>query len=131
MSKRGNNEGSIYQMTDGRWRSAIWLALKLNAAGKTAPNRKVFTGRTRKEVQEKLTAALRDQQLGVPVIQEKQSTGQFLRWWFEQVARQAVRPKTLEFYDFVLKRHVLPALGHIPLQKLTPQHVLSFLNEKG
>jgi integrase len=131
MSKRGNNEGSIYSMADGRWRSAIWLGWKVNPTGKTVPNRKVFTGRTRKEVQDKLTAALRDQQLGVPVIQQKQTTGQFLRWWFEQVARQTVRPKTLEFYDFVLNRHLVPGLGHIPLAKLTPQHVLSFVNETG
>ena len=73
MSKRGNNEGSIYSMADGRWRSAIWLGWKVNPTGKTVPNRKVFTGRTRKEVQDKLTAALRDQQLGVPVIQQKQT----------------------------------------------------------
>ena len=131
MSKRGNNEGSIYRMADGRWRSAIWLGWKSNTAGKTVPNRKIFTGRTRKEVQDKLTAALRDQQLGVPVIQEKQTTGQFLRWWFEQVARQTVRPKTLKFYDFVLNRHLLPGLGYIPLAKLTPQQVLGFLNERG
>jgi len=131
MSKRGNNEGSIYQMVDGRWRSAIWLGWKVNGAGKTVPNRKIFTGRTRKEVQNKLTEALRDQQLGVPVIQEKQTTGQFLRWWIEQVARPIVRPKTLEFYDYALNQHLLPGLGHIPLSKLTPQHVLGFLNESG
>lgn len=95
------------------------------------PNRKVFTGRTRREVQDKLTVALRDQQLGVPVIQEKQTTAQFLRWWLEQVARQTVRPKTLKFYDFVLNRHLLPGLGHIALLNPTPQHVLGFLNEKG
>src|ERR1035438_10786636 len=86
MSKRGNNEGSIYKMAGDRWRSAIWLGWKVTAAGKTVPSSKVFTGRKRKEVQDKLTVALRDQQLGVPVIQEKQTTGQFLRWWFEQVS---------------------------------------------
>lgn len=95
MAKRGQNEGSIYKRADGRWAAIVSIDWK---NGKR--RRKFFYAKTRKEVQEKLTAAIRDQQLGLPIALEKQTTGQFLQWWFEHVARQTVRPKTLAFYDF-------------------------------
>ncbi len=43
--RRGHGEGSVYQQTDGRWTAAITLENR---------KRKVFYGKTRKEVQEKL-----------------------------------------------------------------------------
>jgi hypothetical protein len=54
--KRGNAEGSVYKMQDGRWRAAV-------SAGKGAdgrPKRKVFTAATRHEVADEMTKALRD-----------------------------------------------------------------------
>lgn len=123
MAKRGQNEGSIYKRTDGRWSAIVSIESKNGRR-----RRKFFYGKTRKDVQEKLTMALRDQQLGLPIASERQTTGQFLQWWFEQVARQTVRPKTLKFYDFAMRQHLLPSLGSIPLQKLSPQRVQAFLN---
>ena len=55
MARRGHGEGSIYQRKDGRWTAAITLE---------DHKRKTFYGRTRKEVQEKLKVALREQQQG-------------------------------------------------------------------
>jgi len=50
MSRRGNSEGSIYQRNDGRWVSVIDLGYQ---DGKR--HRKSIYGKTRKEVQKKLT----------------------------------------------------------------------------
>ena len=72
--KRGNSEGSIYKMQDGRWRAAVTIGK--GADGK--PKRKVFTAATRHEVQEQLTVGLRDLQLGLLVAPEKQTVGRFL-----------------------------------------------------
>jgi integrase len=36
----------------------------------------------------------------------------------------------MKFYEFVSRIHLIPGLGQIPLQKLTPQKVQSFLNER-
>ena len=68
--KRGQNEGSIYRMKDGRWRAAVSVGWK---EGKRV--RKVLTGKTRRDVSERLTALLRSQQLGLPVAPEKQTVG--------------------------------------------------------
>ncbi len=124
--KRGNSEGSIYKMQDGRWRAAVTIGK--DAEGN--PKRKVFTATTRHEVQEQLTAGLRDLRLGLLVAPEKQTVGQFLTWWLDGVVRPSARPKTLKFYEFVSRVHLIPGLGEIPLQKLTPQQVQTFLNER-
>lgn len=67
--KRGNGEGSIYQLQDGRWRAAISIGKDSN--GK--PKRKIFTKATRHEVRDELTKALRDAQIGIPVVTGKKT----------------------------------------------------------
>ena len=125
--RRGHNEGSIYQEADGRWRAAL-------VVGRTPEGRlkrKKFSGRTRREVQEKLTAAMRDQQLGVPVAgNERQTVAQFLGRWLELSKRPKVRPRVFENYAGIVRNHIIPELGHIPLRKLTPQRVQAFVNLK-
>jgi hypothetical protein len=120
MSKRGGNgEGSIYRMSDGRWRAAVSLA-----DGK----RKTFTAHTRGDVQDLLKAALHDQQIGMLVAPHKKTVGQFLSWWLEEVVRTSARPKTMKFYELVTRIHFMPKLGGVPLQRLTEQKVQTFIN---
>jgi integrase len=124
--KRGNAEGSIYHMKDGRWRAAVTIGK--DAEGKA--KRKVFTAATRHEVNDQLTRALHDLQLGLMVAPKKQTTGQFLTWWIQEVVKPTVRPKTMKFYEFVARIHLIPRLGKIPIQRLTAPEVQSFLNER-
>ena len=115
MAKRGNSEGSIYyRNSDGKWVGSVTLG-----TGK----RKVFYGKTRKEVADKLKVALHEQQQGTLVKSSSQTVAQFLTDWLENVHRRRLRPRTYERYDEVINLHVIPALGRYQLQKLTAQHV--------
>ena len=125
MSKRGNNEGSIYRRKDGRWSGAINLGY---VAGKV--KRKTVYGRTRREVQDRMTGLLGDKQKGLPVVGEKQRIGEFLADWLENWVRVSVKPKTFSSYQDTVRLHILPALSRIALAKLTPQHVQAMLNER-
>ena len=62
MSKRGNNEGSIFQRKDGRWVGQITVGYK---DGKR--QFKTIYGKTRKAVAEELKKLLADQQQGLPL----------------------------------------------------------------
>jgi integrase len=121
MSRRGHGEGSIYQRSDGRWAASISLE-----GGK----RKTFYGKTRKEVQEQLKAALHEQQKGTLVTGSQQKVGQFLTHWLENVHKQSIRPRTYERYEQIVRLHLVPGIGHHTLQKLTPQHLQSFYAKK-
>jgi len=124
--RRGNNEGSIYRMQDGRWRAAVSIGKGAN--GK--PKRKTFTGTTRHEVAEQMTDALRDKQRGININPGKQTVGEFLKSWLKDVAKPSVRPKTYRTYSDFVKNHIAPAVGPLQLAKLSPQNVRAFLNEK-
>ncbi len=125
MSKRGQNEGSIFQRKDGRWAAQLNLGWQ---NGKRV--RKFFYGATRKQVQEQLTKALSDLQKGLPVVGDKQTVAGHLAWWLEEVVRRTNRPSTYRSYEQLVRVHIEPAIGNVGLSKLTPQQVRAFLNAK-
>jgi integrase len=125
MAKRGQNEGSIFKRTDGRWCAQVNLGY-VNGKRK----RKYYYGDTRKEVQERLTKTLRDVQQGIPVMTGRQTVEQFLTRWLEESVKPSVRPGSARLYEQRAKNHLIPALGRIALDKLTPQHIQSFISQQ-
>ena len=123
MGRRGNGEGSIYQRSDGRWTATITLE---EEGGR---RRKSFYGKTRKEVQEQLKIALREQQQGMLLATPQQTVEQFLKQWLED-HKAALRIRSYERYEELTRLHIIPVLGHHRLQKLTPQHVQGFYTRK-
>ena len=120
--KRDRGEGSIYQTKDGTWRGAVTLP---------DGRRKYFRGDTRREVADKIAKALVDLQNGVLLPPDKQTFGQFLTRWLEDVAKPSVRPATYTSYEQLARVHILPdSIAKRPLSKLTPQDVQAFLNRK-
>ncbi len=126
-TRRGHNEGSIYQRaSDGKWVGSINLGYGPDGKRK----RKPIYGKTRKEVAEKMKVALRDQQQGTLIVGKSQTTEQFLTHWLQETVRPTIRASTYEAYEWRVRVHLIPSLGRIPLQQLTPQHVQSFINHK-
>jgi integrase len=123
--KRGNSEGSIYEDADGRWRASVHIGW---ANGKRV--RKLLSGMTRAAVAQKLTEAMRNQQLGIAPASERQTVSQYLKHWLDHVAAKQVRPKTLRTYSDIVEQHLIPALGTVPLQKLSVQKVREFMSGK-
>jgi integrase len=140
--KRGNAEGSIYKMKDGRWRAAV--SVGKDADGKS--KRRIFTANTRHEVAEELTAALRDRDRGINIKPGKLTVGQFLADWLENTVRPSTRPKTYTSYEQQVRNHIsktvppeewkekeldaVPGFKDVRLSKLTLQQVQKFLNDK-
>ncbi|MGO9258910.1 MAG: tyrosine-type recombinase/integrase [Bryobacteraceae bacterium] len=119
--KRGNSEGSIYHMKDGRWRAAVTTGK--DAEGR--PKRKVFTAGTRHEVADQLTKALRDRQRGINIDPKKRTLADFLHTWLEGIKRD-VAPATYVSYEGAVRLHIAPALGKILLAKMRPEDVQRF-----
>ncbi|MBI4507212.1 MAG: site-specific integrase [Chloroflexi bacterium] len=116
--RRGRGEGSITQRADGRWMGRLDLGWKDGRR-----QRKHVYGRTRREVQEQLAKLFRDQQLGLPIADERQTVARFIDRWLEDTARHTLRPSSYDGYANLIRRHITPAIGRIPLAKLTPQHL--------
>jgi integrase len=119
--RRGSGEGTISQRKNGTFEAKITIE-----GGK----RKSIYGKTRKEVQEKLKIALREQQQGTLVTAPQQKLEQFLNDWLENTQKHSVRPRTYERYEEIVRLHIVPGLGHYYLQKLTAQQVQAFYAKK-
>lgn len=122
MTRRGTGEGSIYrQGVDGRWCGVLSLG---------GGRRKKFYGKSRAEVSRKLAQALRAYQDGFLPPPERQTLGDFLTLWLRDTASVTVRPSTMASYEGIVRLHLIPLLGRVPLTKLTPQHVQELINRK-
>jgi integrase len=120
-NKRKNGEGSVYARADGRWAAAVSLD-----GGK----RKTIYGATAEEVIDKLARARKQQLDHIPFTDERLTVAQWLKTWLENVRPPATAPKTWVVYEYFVRLHLLPGLGHMRLQKLQPQDVRRFLGER-
>ena len=67
---------------------------------------------------------------GTAVDRSRQTVAEMMRYWLETYARHNVRAKTFEDYVGTITRHIVPALGTIPVQRLTPDQLQTYYSEK-
>lgn len=120
--RRGPNEGSLYQRSDGRWVGAINIGWEDGRR-----QRKVVYGRTQAEARSKLRAAQRALEEGLPLPDERRTVGQFVSYWLKDVLPKTVSEGSEETYSRLLRLYVLPAVGQIPLAKLAPADITRML----
>lgn len=124
MSKRGANEGSIYQRKDGRWCASFDTGF-----GDGKRKRKHFLGRTRGEVQERLREALSAKSKGMPVSTPRQTLEVFLGTWLETI-KPTVGIRTFESYESIVRVHLIPDLGRMQLANLAPEDIIKLMGRK-
>jgi len=120
MSKRrGNGEGSIYKRADGKWCATLTIGHDENGKRK----RRYLYARTKGEVLEKINALRGDQRAGLVVEPSRVRVGEYVENWLENVARLRVRITTLSTYTTQVRCHIVPHLGGVRLNQLTPLHL--------
>jgi integrase len=125
--RRGHGDGTIFQRKKNGKLVDGWVAEISLGPG---AGRETFYAKKRGDVQEWLTAKLREKQLGLSRTGKRITTGQALTQWLAQVAKPRVRPATFERYSGLVNQHLIPSIGAVPLEKLTPRHVQTMLNAK-
>jgi len=125
--RRGQNEGSIFERKDGRWVGQIELGWEL---GKR--KRRYVYGHSHEEVRKALTQLKADHDKGLPieVIDAPRTVGAYLAYWLENRLKMRARPRSYEAFEILIRVHITPALGKIPLRKLEPATIQKFLNER-
>lgn len=117
--------GSVYQRQDGRWVAAGAIPQPDGTR-----RRQTFYGPTAAAAQARLAAARAQADSGLPTRGGRQPLGAFLRWWLEHVQRPRVAPATYELTERLIRQHLAPALGTVPLAALTAQQVAAFYAHK-
>ncbi len=86
--------------------------------------------KSQKEANELLEQMKSEIRQGTLVAGSRQTVGKYLQDWFENVQKQAVRKTTYLKQEPILHNVILPAIGHIQLQKLTPPHIQKLYSAK-
>lgn len=116
--KRGNNEGTIYQRPNGKWRAQITLN----------SHRLGFTALTRFEAQEWLRSIGNQVQNGLTIKGAKITYGEFLEEWLESVHAR-LTDSTWRTYSQLTRAYIAPALGKIRLRELSPSVIQRYYSQ--
>ena len=118
MKRRGNHDGSIYEYKTG-------FAGQVTIGGR----RRTFYGRTRREVQAKIRAAVSEGERGIMPTTENLTLEQYLTRWLGEAVRQSVSPRTYASYEYHVRLQLIPALGRQKLRQLQPTHLQSLYTQ--
>lgn len=132
MSKRANGDGTITKRTVNRngkiysyWEGRLTIGIN---PGTGKQIRKSFTGKTQKEVREKMQAAA----VTVNEGQYFEASNLTIKEWFDIWLADymaAVKPLTVQQYKSMSETHIIPAIGAVKLSKITAPQLQKFYNE--
>ena len=134
MKKSAKGTGTIRKKTVTRsgkpytyWESRITVG---RDPGTGKQIQRSFTGKTQKEVREKMQAAAVEVNQGTYTAPSKLTVGQWLDIW-QRDYLGAVKPFTVQCYERSVRLYIRPALGAIKLEALDAHTVQQFINELG
>ncbi|HEX5506177.1 MAG TPA: hypothetical protein VFW96_26395 [Thermomicrobiales bacterium] len=117
--RRVNGEGSVYQWGDrGTWVAQVPVGINPDGIYRF----KRYTCATQAAAKAQLRAAQDALDRGADLGAKTQTLGAYLDARLADVVKRDVEPKTYEGYAYTVGL-LTPALGRVPLDKLTPQHV--------
>lgn len=125
--KRGHGEGTVTRRPDGKWMAQASIG-RDPATGKTRRVTKYF--KTRKEAAAWLAEMQHRKNTGTLTEPSRLTLGEWLPRYLEVYVKPKVRPSSYANYHDVARRHILPALGSIPLQGLQTHTIQEFYNER-
>jgi integrase len=82
-----------------------------------------ITCKSQHEAETKLTAALRERDLGIYVKPQKTNIKDFLTLWLAEYAKPNLTPRSYERYECIADNYLIPAFGQIHLAQLRPEHL--------
>lgn len=121
--RRKHGDGSIHLRKDGRWEGRYVVGRN----EKGFPITKNVLAKTQAECVKKL-AQLREQLEAPPPEHPKAGTslGDWINHWYQDYKKPNLRPNTQMSYERRIYQQIIPALGHIPLDKLTAGDIQKF-----
>ncbi len=120
--------GSIVKRSKGSWT----IILNLGRDPSTGKRKQQWTTvrGTKRDAEKKLADLLHQLDTGDYIKPDKVTFGSFLNQWLQDYAWPNLSVETAQAYDIMARKHLIPALGNIPLQQLTPARVQAYYTEK-
>lgn len=123
--RRGRGEGSVtFLESRGVYVASIYVGQENGKPKYLKAQRK-----TKTEATKALNELKARQTLGKAQPKGQKTLGVWLDEWLEE-SKQKNAPKTYRFYEHLVRLHIKPALGTVPLRKLDAAQVADFLARK-
>lgn len=122
-TRRGNNEGSIFQRKDGRWAGSVTLGY--DADGKI--NRKTVYGKSKMEVINKIN------KLSCRLINntyeylENRTIGEMMKEWLLLFKKIEQKPRTFDNTIRNFRLHIEPVVGNMKIEDVSPKVIQTIL----
>ena len=126
VKKRANGEGNIRKRADGRWEGRYTAGYHPETGKRIIKN---VLGKTQAECKAKLKKAIEESQSLDIGRADEYTVAAWLRTWFELYAKPHIRPSTMNYYHRNIEQHIIPAIGDIPLNKLTTRDLQKLCND--
>lgn len=124
-TRRGNNEGSIFQRKDGRWAGSVTVGY--DADGKI--NRKTVYGKSKMDVISKIN------KLSCKLINntyeylENRTIGEIMKEWLLLFKKPEQKPRTFENTIRNFRLHIEPFVGNMKIEDVSAKAIQTILVE--
>lgn len=124
--RRAHGEGSLHRRKDGTWAGVLDLGW---VEGKR--RRKYVYAPTEREAAAKLAELKRALERGQNLLQNTPTVEQWTHTWLTDIkAHDGTRPATVRSYGEMTRCHIVPILGKVKLDRLTPSDVQRLLTAR-
>lgn len=116
--RNAKGSGNVRQRKDGRWEARCTINGKSRS----------FYADKQADALKAMRAAQKAKDDGAFIEPSKSTVSQWMNFWMEEYKKPSIRPTTYAVRYGNIKNHLIPELGHIKLQSLTPSQIQSLLN---
>ncbi len=121
--RRKKGTGAVHLRKDGRWEGRVVIAYD----EKNLPITKNVLAKTKTECVVKLNKLKESLTPPGPETPKTAMTfGEWMDFWYQNYSKPNLRQSTRQEYENAVYKHIIPALGSIPLKKLTANDLQQF-----
>lgn len=122
---RGKGEGGIYRVPADTTKPLKYYTatIELPPGPNGERRRKVIRRKNKKELVALHATTKTELEARGDLPTAGMSAEKWFTYWVDNIAAKKVRPNTLDGYRRTVNNHIIPAIGKIKLEKITPAHV--------
>lgn len=120
--------GHIKQRSKGSWSIVIDVG-RDPQTGKRRQQWQTVKG-TKRDAELALRETLHSLERGGYVKPSRVTVGEWLKEWLDGYVELNCSPRTKASYEMIIRRHIIPELGTIPLSQVEPRHLQAFYSRQ-
>ncbi|MFC2045590.1 tyrosine-type recombinase/integrase [Chloroflexota bacterium] len=115
-----------------RYKNSYTIVLNLGIDPTTGKRKQqwISVKGTKKEAEKRLSELLNQLDTGTFMKPSKIILAEYLERWLKDYAWSNLAPRTVDGYEHIIGRHIIPSLGNITLTQLKPEHIQRYYYEK-